>query len=124
MTRISWWTSCSSSTLAAFSMVSMSDFEPMMMPTRGASTSSSANSASTAVSVSGGAGSGVVIGDVPSELAAVERDQVGGSIRGAARGARVLAERRHVEDTPAGGDEPSVALGGARMQDLDLARDP
>src|SRR3954468_1847133 len=117
MTRISWWTSCSSRTLAAFSIVSMSDLEPMMIPTRGASTSSSANSVSTSVCVSGGAGS--LIGDVPPQLAAVERNQVGGSIGGLPGGPDVVAQRRHVEDAAARGDDRAVALGRARVQDLD-----
>src|SRR4051794_21719204 len=94
----------------------MSDLEPMMMPTRGASTSSSANSASAWTWVLGGAGSD--IGDVPAQLATVELDHVRGSIRGAPGGTGVVPERGDIEDASARRDDLAVALGRARVDDL------
>ena len=121
----------SSSTLPAFSMTSMSDFEPMMIPTRGASASSPASSvlglrlrigSSTAVpgiavprsSWSSGVSDGHARAlhgpqrDVASQLPALEGDPVGGSIGGVAGVGRRRAERRDVEHAPAGGHEVAV----------------
>src|SRR3954453_1906014 len=101
MTRISYRTSCSSSTLPAFSISSMSDLEPMMMPTRGASTSSSANAASVAAATSVLGGAGSDIGDVPAKLSTVELDHVGGSIRSLPGGSGVVAQCGDVEHATA-----------------------
>src|SRR3954452_12515837 len=99
----------------------MSDFEPMMMPTRGASTSSSANSASAWTWVAGGAGSDT--GDVPPQLSTIELDHVGGSIRRLAGGSGVVAERGDIEHAATGGDQLAVARGGAGVADLHRRRD-
>ena len=53
-------------------------------------------------------------GDVPPQLHAVELDHVGGSIRGRPGGGPSVAQRGHAEHAPAGGDDPPVALRGAR----------
>ena len=105
--------------LRRLSIAAMSDLEPMMMPTRGASTSMPSNSASAAVSWRARRS---LIRDVPAQLAAVEVDQVGGSIRGGPGGVHAVAERGHIEDAPAGRDDLAVALGGARVDDLDACR--
>src|SRR3954462_11663112 len=94
----------------------MSDLEPMMMPTRGASTSSPANSASAWTWVLGGAGSD--IGDVPAELATVELDHVRGSIRGAPGGTGVVPERGDIGAPPPRRHHLAVALGRAGVEDL------
>src|SRR3954468_12881883 len=142
MTRTSCWISSCSSSRAAFCIFSMSDFEPMTMPTRGPATGTSASAGSTAVSTWGSVigdrrrshrgppwrslGASLrasSCGDVPPVGLAVERDHVGGSIRGGPGGRHVVAERRHVEHAPAGGDHRAVALGGAGVRDLGLGRD-
>src|SRR5881227_2499074 len=108
----------------------MSLLEPMTMPTRGASTSVSVSPPARSLIprsslplAHGGHALHRAPGDVAPQLLALERDHVGGSIRGIPGGARVVAERGHVEDAPAGGDDVSVAQGGARVGDLDPRRD-
>ena len=106
-----------SSTFAAFSIAAMSDFEPMMMPTRGASTVEllelGLGSVSDASPVCASARLMSALHgpqrDVAAQLTALEGDQVGGSIGGVAGGAGVVAERRDVQHAAAGGDDRAVA---------------
>src|SRR3954451_21185721 len=112
----------------------MSLLEPMTIPTRGASTSTPSNSDSNSVRVSGGAGCSVMAarschafhgaeGDVASQLAPVETDHLGRSIRGIPGGTGPFAERRDVEHPAARGDDRAVsAPRRAGMGDLDPLR--
>ena len=59
---------------------------------------------------------GSVQRDVPTQLAPVEVDHVGGSIRGVPGGTDVRAEGGDVEDPAAGRDDLAARLGGARVQ--------
>ena len=101
----------SSSSFAAGSIAGMSLLEPMTMPTRGASTSMPSNSASTAVSVWRSCAG--LLAHAPAacsamsraQLAPVELDHVGGSIRGVPGGTASAPERGDVEDAAAGGHD-------------------
>ena len=116
--------SASSSTLPAFSMVSMSDLEPMMIPTSGPSGSGSSSSL--------GCRSGLrlELGHAPlaPRPAARCRGAAGGPRIGSGRRQhrqrrgrrRGRPQRRDVEHAPAGGDELAVAQRGARVGDLDV----
>ena len=92
----------SSSSAPAFSITGMSLFEPMTMPTRGASTSSSSNSASTTVSVLARRLASLSLdpvhrarGYVVSHLFAIEFDPLGGGV-GAIAGLRRRSRRAPV----------------------------
>ena len=109
-------------------MVSMSDCDPMMIPTSGASgsvASSCVERLRARWSLRAGAARSCAhalhgpLGDVAPQLPPVELDQVRGSIGTIAGGRRVGAQRGHVQDAAAGGDDrPVVGARGARVDDL------
>src|SRR3954451_14304934 len=122
------WTSLamprSFSSLAAFSMTSRSDSDPITMPTR--TPSSPPNSvASTSVCVSGC----VTLcplhraqRDVRSHLLSVELNLLGGRVGAPPCVGRRLAEARDVQDAPAGGDDVVALERRAGVEHLGLER--
>ena len=130
----------SSSSFAAFSIASMSLFEPITMPTRGASTSMSSSCACTSASCIGSGASdspGVsrsligqprssserfsrrARGDVAPELHAVEGDHLGRSIRRAAGGAGSAPSAVTFSTRPPAVTTPAVGARGAGVRHLD-----
>src|SRR3954469_11452758 len=113
----------SSSSSAAACMTSLSDSDPIRIPTCGPSVSSSAQRCLTS---GAGEGSGMHVlgglgrhGDVGAMHASLQLDQVDRGIRAAARLREVTAGGRDVQDAAARGHERSVALCRARVEHRD-----
>src|SRR3954454_16417979 len=134
------------SSAAAFCIVSMSLFEPMMIPTSGVSTSSPSNSCSGSLvatvsrcgvisarprSSPSSGGSTVsslnksclhflhsARGNVAAQLLSIEIDLVRGLVGQVARGGRTRPHACHVQHAAARGDEVAVFLRGAGVQHL------
>src|SRR3954452_18303405 len=105
----------SSSSSAAACMTSLSDSDPIRIPTCGPSVSSSAQRCLTS---GAGAGSGMHVlhalgpkGDVGAVHASLQVDQADGRIGTPARLGEVAAAGCHIEDAAAGGDQGAGALG-------------
>src|SRR5206468_9589982 len=118
----------SSSSLAAASMTSRSDSEPMRMPTWGPADSSSAHRCLTSGAGEGGSGMYVLRvlrrkADVAAMVGPRDPDRVDAEIGAPAGGVEVGPDGRHVEDAPAGRLDALAAPLGAGLEDghaLDL----
>src|SRR6478752_6477060 len=113
----------SSSSSAAACMTSLSDSEPMRIPTCGPSVSSSAQRCLTS---GAGTGSGMHVlhalgrqGDVGAVHASLQVDQVDGGVRPGPGLGEVAPGRGHVQDTAAGCHQRAVALGRAGVKHRD-----
>src|SRR4051794_28245450 len=120
----------SSSSLAAASITSRSDSEPMRIPTWGPLASSSAHRCLTSGAGEGRSGMYVLRvlrgeADVAAMMRPRDPDRVDAEIGAPAGGMEVGPDRGHVEDAAAGGLDVVAVRGGAGVEDgdaLDLLR--
>src|SRR6478672_8385353 len=113
----------SSSSSAAACMTSLSDSDPIRIPTCGPSVSSSAQRCLTS---GAGTGSGMHVlqvlgrqGDVGAVHASLQVDQVDGGVGSAAGLGEVGPGCRHVEDAAAGSDQRAIVLRRPCVEDRD-----